>query len=324
MDTFEYIAKVEQHIKEESEWARQCLCESTVASVVQVVEKELIGKHIKAILEMGGSGLVHMLKHRMTQSLARTYRLLKCVQGGPKTMLECMSKYLRDAGRSIVRENGDSVNLVPKVMELKESFDHFLQLSFGDDQLVKQMITTDFEYILSLTRKSPELLSVFEKDLFDRYYKQHLAKRLLLNKCVSIDAERSMVAKLANECGGMFTSQMEAMFKDLNINNMMLDFKVKIQPTSHQKNSAPKIDGNAGNVGNVEEGRRYELEAAIVRIMKARKTLSHDDLLVEVTNVLKARYTPSPAAFKKRVDALIEREYLERATENPEVYIYMP
>lgn len=79
-----------------------------------------------------------------------------------------------------------------------------------------------------------------------------------------------------------------------------------------------------GNVGNMQEERRYELEAAIVRIMKARKTLSHDDLLVEVTNVLKARYTPTPAAFKKRVDALIEREYLERDTEDPVVYIYMP
>lgn len=35
-----------------------------------------------------------------------------------------------------------------------------------------------------------------EKDIFDRYYKQHLAKRLLLGKSVGEDAERSMISKL--------------------------------------------------------------------------------------------------------------------------------
>jgi len=35
-----------------------------------------------------------------------------------------------------------------------------------------------------------------EKDVFERYYKQHLAKRLLLGRSVSDDAERSMISKL--------------------------------------------------------------------------------------------------------------------------------
>lgn len=35
-----------------------------------------------------------------------------------------------------------------------------------------------------------------EKDLFERYYKQHLAKRLLLNKSVSDDSEKNMISKL--------------------------------------------------------------------------------------------------------------------------------
>jgi cullin 3 len=37
---------------------------------------------------------------------------------------------------------------------------------------------------------------VDNKDLFERYYKQHLALRLLQSKSVSDDAERSMIAKL--------------------------------------------------------------------------------------------------------------------------------
>ena len=34
------------------------------------------------------------------------------------------------------------------------------------------------------------------QDIFERYYKQHLAKRLLLNKSVSDEFEKSMISKL--------------------------------------------------------------------------------------------------------------------------------
>ena len=39
-----------------------------------------------------------------------------------------------------------------------------------------------------------------DKDVFERYYKQHLAKRLLLNKSVSDDFEKSMISKLKVSC----------------------------------------------------------------------------------------------------------------------------
>lgn len=35
-----------------------------------------------------------------------------------------------------------------------------------------------------------------EKDMFERYYKQHLAKRLLLSKTLNDDWEQNMVNKL--------------------------------------------------------------------------------------------------------------------------------
>lgn len=37
---------------------------------------------------------------------------------------------------------------------------------------------------------------LLEKDVFERYYKAHLAKRLLLNKSVSDDSEKNMISKL--------------------------------------------------------------------------------------------------------------------------------
>lgn len=35
-----------------------------------------------------------------------------------------------------------------------------------------------------------------DKDVFERYYKQHLAKRLLFDRSVSEDAEKGMISKL--------------------------------------------------------------------------------------------------------------------------------
>jgi cullin 3 len=62
----------------------------------------------------------------------------------------------------------------------------------------------------------------------------------------------------------------------------------------------------------VEEDRRHLVEAAIVRVMKARKTLEHNNLIAEVTKQLTARFRPSPQQIKKRIECLIERDYLER------------
>lgn len=50
--------------------------------------------------------------------------------------------------------------------------------------------------------------------------------------------------------------------------------------------------------------------------MKARKQMQHNVLVAEVTEQLKVRFLPSPVVIKKRIEGLIERDYLARTPED--------
>jgi len=73
----------------------------------------------------------------------------------------------------------------------------------------------------------------------------------------------------------------------------------------------------------VLEARKNRVEAALVRVMKARKTLEHNNLIAEVVKQLSARFAVEPAFIKKRIESLIEREYLARDKDNRRLYHYM-
>lgn len=62
----------------------------------------------------------------------------------------------------------------------------------------------------------------------------------------------------------------------------------------------------------VEEDRKHEIEAAIVRIMKARKEMQFQQLVGECIEQLKHRFNPKVQVVKNRIENLIEREYLQR------------
>ncbi|KAF8309915.1 Cullin-domain-containing protein [Clavulina sp. PMI_390] len=406
---------------------------------------------------------------------------------------------------------------VQDVLDLKDIFDKVLRICFKDDKGIQIAMNEAFETFINQHPKAPEFISLFidenlkkglkgktddeielvlektitvfrfitDKDVFERYYKAHLAKRLLQNRSVSDDAEKGMLAKLKVECGFQFTQKLEGMFNDMKMSEDMgrdwkgwlertgvepppidlsvqvltstfwpfsshvpspctfspsmlastavferfylsrhsgrrlswqpshgnADVRVAFKKRSHDLNvstyalvilllfedlgsdeklgyrdiklatdipdgelmrnlqslacakfkilkkhppgrdvafedqfsfnadfSAPmqkiKISTVSAKVSvesseesretkdRVDEERRFQMEACIVRVMKDRKRMTHNDLLNEVTKQLTHRFLPNPLEIKKRIEALLDREYLDRG-EDKRSYIYV-
>lgn len=71
----------------------------------------------------------------------------------------------------------------------------------------------------------------------------------------------------------------------------------------------------------VSRDRLYMIDASLVRIMKARKTILHQQLIPQVLEQVKV--PAQPADIKKRIESLIEREYMERDSKDRARYNYL-
>ncbi|ORX40451.1 Cullin [Kockovaella imperatae] len=140
---------------------------------------------------------------------------------------------------------------VQDTLDLKDKFDQLLAQAFGNDLSVQTSINEAFQSFINATPRAPEFLSLFidehlkkgtkaktedeidqalektiilfrflhDKDKFERYYKNHLARRMLYGRSASDDAEKGMVAKLKVEMGFQFTQKLEGMFTDMRISS---------------------------------------------------------------------------------------------------------
>ncbi|KAI9736141.1 MAG: hypothetical protein M1834_001025 [Cirrosporium novae-zelandiae] len=72
-------------------------------------------------------------------------------------------------------------------------------------------IEKQLEQVLDLFR------FIHGKAVFEAFYKKDLARRLLMNRSASADAEKNMLEKLKDECGSNFTQNLESMFQDITL-----------------------------------------------------------------------------------------------------------
>ena len=244
-----YIRKVEARMDLEAMRTSQYLDNTTIPKMVRVMDEELIKRHMETIVDMKDSGVEFMLRNDRTDELACLYKLFGRVgEEGMRIIGDCISRFIRQSGKSTVIETSDANAFIKNLLELKDKFDNILGISFRNDMILKRVISDCFEYLLNLNTRSPEFLSLFidnelqkeakglgeeevdevldksltlfrflqEKDMFEEYFRRHQMDRLLNQNSLE-GSERMMISKLKAECGGQFTTNLEDMFRDINL-----------------------------------------------------------------------------------------------------------
>ncbi|THU69714.1 hypothetical protein C4D60_Mb08t17290 [Musa balbisiana] len=444
-DCGEYLRKAERRLNEEIERVSHYLDVKSEVKITSVVEGELIANHMQRLVHMENSGLVSMLVDDKYEDLSRMYNLFRRVPDGLSTIKDVMTSHLRETGKQLVSDPEklkDPVDFVQHLLDEKDKYDKIISKAFNNDKTFQNALNSSFEYFINLNNRSPEFISLYvddklrkglkgvseedvevvldkvmmlfrylqEKDVFEKYYKQHLAKRLLSGKSPSapcnLPAEILVICEkfrsyyLGTHTGrrltwqtNMGTADIKATFgkgqkHELNVSTyqmcilmlynstdqltyreieqateippsdlkrclqslacvkgknvlrkepmskdiaeddafyfndkfMSKFFKVKIGTVAAQKESEPEKQETRQRV---EEDRKPQIEAAIVRIMKSRRVLDHNTIVTEVTSQLQSRFLPNPVIIKKRIESLIEREFLERDKADRKLYRYL-
>ena len=152
------------------------------------------------------------------------------------------------AEKPINQQTMAAIKWVEDVLHVKSKYDLVLSKAFDEDQMMQNAITQSLSECINAFERSSEFLSLFfdenmkkgikgktelevdtlldrgitllgytqDKDLFERYYKKHLSKRLLMKRSVSMDAERQMISKMKLAVGNAFTTRIEKMFQDMS------------------------------------------------------------------------------------------------------------
>eukprot|EP01088_Endostelium_zonatum_P018470 TRINITY_DN5947_c0_g1_i4.p1 TRINITY_DN5947_c0_g1~~TRINITY_DN5947_c0_g1_i4.p1 ORF type:complete len:494 (-),score=135.69 TRINITY_DN5947_c0_g1_i4:25-1506(-) len=105
------------------------------------------------------------------------------------------------------------------------------------------------------------------------------------------------------------------------LNKAFVSKRMRFKVTTALTRETPKENEEAYK--SISEERRSFLQAAIVRIMKARKTLNHANLVQETIGQAKARFKPSVPSIKKCIEQLIELQYLQRVEGESNTYAYL-
>ncbi|KAH8676601.1 Cullin [Tricladium varicosporioides] len=140
-----------------------------------------------------------------------------------------------------------AIKWVDEVLHLKDKFDMMWRKCLDEDLILQTALTKSFSDFINLFSRCSEYVSLFiddnlkrgikgktegevdevldkattliryiqDKDMFERYYKKHLARRLLHGKSESADVEKQMISRMKLEIGNAFTTKLEGMFKDM-------------------------------------------------------------------------------------------------------------
>lgn len=511
----EFLRKAEVRLDEEEKRLKSYLHPSTREKLTVVLQQSMLIQHLHAVLAKEQTGYTVMLQNNMKAELFRLYKIYTGIPACLLHIAKGLEEHIVEVGVALLdklQAMKDFSTYIEKLMAIHSQFYDLVIHCFRGDTEFHKALKDAFELVVNrktegavpaellvdycdqllrkggirLTEKALEVeldkvVQLFQymidKDLFSEFYRKQLAKRLLLQRSNSSDAEKIMIGKLKLRCGAQFTSKLEGMMNDMrmsteyhttfrdwlrerknDINGIDMTVQtlttgfwpsypsdeVKLPPvmdvcidafrmfyhskTSNRKlkfvhnlgvvtlkaqistqileltvsgvqaalllilNDTPELDiesltARAGLQADaikrqlktlvsgpfkillkhpvegyqtnhiikvnkafrspnlriripsaaakvtsqerqvsqlaVSEDRKHAIEASIVRVMKARKSLDHNKLMMEVSAQLMQFFQPDPKQIKKRIEDLIGREYLKRDEDQNNLYHYV-
>ena len=257
---YAYLQKAKQRLNEELERVLNYLDSSSERILIQTFLKEYVENHASTLVSMENSGLIHMIRNEKYEEIALMHELFSKVQDAFGVLMKHMAGYIIGEGNKLVADDKlRSDEFVGKLIELREKMVNIYVKSFNKDSNVDLAIKNAFENFINqnektamslvyflddqfkkdlkggtdaeINEKLDKVIQIFrylqDKDIFEGFYKNSLAKRLLEQRgAVSEEAEKMLILKLKEECGFQFTQKLEVMFKDIKMSEeTMAEFR---------------------------------------------------------------------------------------------------
>jgi cullin-4 len=87
--------------------------------------------------------------------------------------------------------------------------------------------------------------------------------------------------------------------------------------------SPPQPEESKRTQSHIDSDRKHYLDAAIVRIMKAKKELTYEALKTQTIDAVKNHFVPEVSVIKQRIAGLVEQEYLVRDDDDMNKFRYV-
>ena len=96
--------------------------------------------------------------------------------------------------------------------------------------------------------------------------------------------------------------------------------KVKILSISTKRENDQERDVTKNQI---VDDRKPQIEAAIMRVMKSKKRLDHNGVVLHVTAQVRNKFMPTTADIKKHIENLIDRDFIQRDPNDRKAYVYI-
>ncbi|KAL5968093.1 Cullin-4A [Taenia solium] len=246
----DYLMHVHRRVEEEEERIKIFLAGLTRASLMSVLNTELISKRLPFLL----SSLSDLILEHRFKELRLLYHLLSRIDNGISSLRTEFKSIVMRVGSDIVDNPENSVEkdreMIQRLLKWRDTLTDSIREGFSDVTSFSRAVQDAFEEFINRRQNKPaeylakyldnqlrssnraqseyefdrlidKILVVFRcidgKDVFRAFYSNQLARRLLLGRSASVDAEKAVLSRLKHECGFNYTRKMELMFQDIQL-----------------------------------------------------------------------------------------------------------